>query len=176
MGIEFTVHPSSYDERLDDKRNIAEVAVELALGEANDVAQKFPDAYVIGSDTIVGIDGKQLEKPADRAEAERMLLSYTGKQSEVCTGVAIINLSKNIRLSSSASTYVYFKHDSPEVSKLRDAYLDSGDWSDKAGGYGIQSGAEPLIDKIDGDFDTVVGLPTHVLAKILSQLGITTRQ
>lgn len=172
MGIEFSVYPSSFDEHLDDGQNIADVAIELALGKATDVAKTFPNAYVIGSDTIVGIDGRQLEKPIDRNDAEQMLLSYAGKRSEVCTAVAVINLSEGIELADTGSTYVYFKQDSPGVAALRAEYLDSGDWSDKAGGYGIQSGAGPLIDRIEGEYDTVVGLPTKKLAELFKQLGL----
>lgn len=62
MGVQFTTIPSSYDEHLDESRNIEDVAIELSLGKALDVAKNHPDAYVIGSDTIVGIDGKQLGK------------------------------------------------------------------------------------------------------------------
>lgn len=172
MGVEFSVEPSAYDEKLDESRDAREVAKELALGKALDVANRHPDALVIGSDTIVAINGRQMEKPRDRADAEEMLRALSVGASTVSTGLAVVNLSQNIRLVGEETTTVNFKPDSPEVERLRQAYLDSEDWKDKAGGYGIQSGAAPLIASINGAYDTVVGLPTTLLAQFLQQLGI----
>jgi septum formation protein len=172
MGLEFTVLPSHFDEQLDESRGAEIVAKELALGKAEDVAQEHPNAYVIGSDTIVGVNGRQMEKPVDVDDARAMLMTLSGQQSTVSTGVAVINKSLNVQLVEVATTQVFFKPDSEEVAKLREAYLASEDWKDKAGGYGIQSGAANLIERIDGDYDTVVGLPTRLLAKMLSELGI----
>lgn len=172
MGVEFVVSPSNYDEKLDDSRGIEEVATELALGKARDVAMRYLDAIVIGSDTIVGIDDHQLEKPVDVNEARQMLLSYAGRESVVTTGLAVIDKSRKIELAGTDTTKVFFKEDSPEVSDLREAYLATGDWSDKAGGYGIQNIRDTLIERIEGEFDTVIGLPTKLLADYLAQLGI----
>jgi septum formation protein len=172
MGLEFTVLPSHFDEQLDESRGAEVVAKELALGKAEDVAREHPNAYVVGSDTIVGVNGRQMEKPVDIDDARAMLIALSGQQSTVSTGVAVINKSLNVQLVEVATTQVFFKPDSEEVAKLREAYLASEDWKDKAGGYGIQSGAANLIERIDGDYDTVVGLPTRLLAKMLSELGI----
>ncbi|MDB5166007.1 MAG: Septum formation protein Maf, partial [Candidatus Saccharibacteria bacterium] len=73
MGLEFDIIPSTYDEKLDDARSPEEVAIELGLGKALQVAADYPDSFVIGSDTIVTVDGKQLEKPRDKADAYAML-------------------------------------------------------------------------------------------------------
>ena len=173
MGVEFTVRPSNYDEVLDDKKNIHEVARELSLGKALDVARQFPDAIVIGSDTIVGINDRQLEKPVDIDEARRMLVSYAGRESVVVTGIAVVCLNKQIQEVATDLTKVYFKTDSPQIIELRENYLATGDWKDKAGGYGIQSLRGTLIDRIEGDYDTVVGLPTKRLAVMLGNLGVT---
>jgi septum formation protein len=172
MGVKFKVIPSSFDEKLDESRDPCEVAKELALGKALDVARQYPEAYVIGSDTIVAIDGRQMEKPNDVDEAYEMLLSLSEGESIVSTGVAVVNISRGIELVEENTTRVFFKPDSPEVRQARQVYLDTEDWRDKAGGYGIQSGAAPLIDRIEGDYDTVVGLPTRTLAKMLDTVGI----
>lgn len=172
MGVAFTVQPSGYNEILDDSRDIHEVARELSLGKAMDVAQNNPDAIVIGSDTIVGIHGRQLEKPVDSNEARSMLESYAGKESVVVTGLAVVCLSKHIQEVVTDLTKVHFKPESPEISRMRDEYLLTNKWQDKAGGYGIQDLRGTLIDRIEGDYDTVVGLPTKPLAKILNNLGI----
>lgn len=172
MGYEFDVVPSEYDERLDESRHVEEVAQELALGKALDVARRFPAAYVIGSDTIVAVDGRQMEKPVDIGDAREMLLALAGRASTVSTGVTVVYLDGGVQAVRVATTRVYFKDDSSEVEKLREEYLASGDWKDKAGGYGIQSGAGVLIERIDGDYDTIVGLPTGVLGEMLDELGL----
>lgn len=174
MGVgSFKTIPSGYEEKLDESRAAQEVAKELALGKARWVAQRHPGALVIGSDTIVGFgDGRQLEKPKDIQEAREMLLALSGARNFVTTGIALVGLDQGIETVAEATTYVYFKPNTAEVEAAREVYLRSGDWQDKAGGYGIQSGAAPLIEKIQGDYDTVVGLPTRVLAHMLGGLGI----
>lgn len=175
MGVACSVNPSDYAEKLDESRDAREVAMELALGKALNVARRHPEAYVIGSDTIVAIGNRQMEKPVDRADAEEMLIALSQGASTVSTGLAVVNLARNIQLVGETTTLVHFKPDSPEVAKLRQIYLDSEDWKDKAGGYGLQSGAAPLIDSIEGDYDAVVGLPTALLAGYLNQVGIKAR-
>jgi septum formation protein len=172
MGVTFSVQPSNFDEHLDEAREVEIVAKELALGKAADVAKTNPHAYVIGSDTIVAVGGRQMGKAVDIDEARSMLRALAGHETTVSTGVVIINRAKRVELVEVDTTKVFFKPDSKEVSRLREIYLASGDWKDKAGGYGIQSGAASLIEKIEGGYDTIVGLPTHVLGKMLSKLGI----
>lgn len=174
MGVTFTAIPSNYEEQLDESRSAEEVATELALGKANDVARQYPSAFVIGSDTVVALDGRQMEKPRDIADAREMLTALAGHESIVSTGVAIVKAEEQIERVKVSTTKVYFKPDSEEVSRLREEYLASGDWKDKAGGYGIQSGAAILVERIDGDYDTIVGLPTELLAEMLTSLGIRT--
>lgn len=172
MGVIFSVLPSRFNEQLDETRDAEVVAKNLAFGKAEDVAKTHPAAYVIGSDTIVAVNGRQMEKPVDIDDARDMLLALAGHESTVSTGVAIINRDKDIKAVEVDTTRVYFKPDSEQVTALREVYLASEDWKDKAGGYGIQSGAAPLIEKIEGGYDTVVGLPTRLLADMLNKLGI----
>lgn len=174
MGVSFTAHPSNFNEQLDDSRESHEVAIELALGKAQEVAKSFPDAVVIGSDTIVvTADGRQLEKPKDRVEAKAMLYSHaTGKKNEVISAVAVVCINDGVVLTGKDSTFVFFK---PYDNELVDVYVATGDSLDKAGGYGIQSGAAELIDYIDGYEDTVIGFPTHLVAELLSKVGVEAR-
>lgn len=170
MGLQFKVVPSNFDEMLDDSRPPDEVAQELALHKAMTVARQYPDSLVIGSDTIVTIDGKQLEKPRDTEEAYAMLKLLSGKPNEVSTGVAIVRLSDGVQVVGADTTRVYFKeYDQQAV----ETYVQTGDPMDKAGAYGIQSGATALISHIEGKYDTVVGLPTELLADMLARFGIT---
>ncbi len=172
MGVEFMVVPSNFDEKLDDNRAPEVVAIELAVGKATDVAEKFPEAIVIGSDTIVTINGRQLEKPRDTAEAYDMLELLSGTHNEVTTSLAVICKANGTFFTGSDTTKVYFKPYNQQAVK---AYVETGDTVDKAAAYGIQSGAAPLIDHIQGRYDTVVGLPTQLLEDFLAQVGITAK-
>lgn len=169
MGVEFEAIPSDFEEHLDDKRSPAEVATELALGKAMAVATLYPDALVIGSDTIVTVDGRQLEKPHDAAEAVELLKLLSGKPNDVSTGLAVVCLANGTKLAGADTAQVFFK---PYDEAAVKAYVATGDPMDKAGAYGIQSGAAPLISHIEGLYDTIVGLPTHLLAEFLQQLGV----
>lgn len=173
MGVTFTVVPSHYEERLDESRPPEAVAMELALGKALDVAARHPEAIVIGSDTVVAVDGRQMEKPRDEDDAREMLTALSGRESTVSTGVAVVKLASGEQFVRVSTARVYFKPDSEVVARLREAYLATGDWHDKAAGYGIQSGAHTLIDRIDGDYTTIVGLPTELLATMLAEFGVT---
>lgn len=169
MGVEYEVIPSNFDEKLDDNRSPEEVACELALGKAMAVAEQYPDRFVIGSDTIVTVNGKQLEKPHDAVEAHEILKLLSGKPNDVCTGVAVVRVMDGVKLVGADTTKVFFKSYNHEaISK----YVATGDSLDKAGAYGIQSGAAPLIDHIEGDYDTVIGLPTRLLTNLLAEVGV----
>ena len=172
MGVEFTVVPSNFDEQLDDNRSPEAVAIELAVGKASEVSEKFPEAIVIGSDTIVTINGRQLEKPRDTSEAYEMLELLSGTHNEVTTSLAVICKADGTLLTGADTTKVHFKPYNQQAVK---AYVETGDTVDKAAAYGIQSGAAPLIDHIRGRYDTVVGLPTLLLSEYLAQLGVTAK-
>ena len=169
MGVVFATIPSYFDEYLDDTRSPETVAVELAVGKALAVAEQHPDDIVIGSDTIVTVDGKQLAKAVDDNEARQMLKALSGTHNEVTTGLAVIRLSDNTKLTGVDTTIVYFRpYNGGEVNR----YIATGDYKDKAGAYGIQSGAASLIEYFSGNYDTVLGLPTKLLSDFLNKLGI----
>ena len=172
MGVEFEVVPSNYDEKLDDSRSPEEVAMELALGKAMDVAQNYPDCIVIGSDTIVTVDGRQLEKPIDDEDAHEMLQLLADKSADVSTGLAVVCLASNVKLAGADTARVFFKpYNGPAVK----AYIATGNTKDMAGAFGIQNGAAPLISYMSGNYDTIVGLPTILLQQYLESLGVTSR-
>lgn len=169
MGVNYQIIPSAFDEQLDDSRDPEDVAKELALGKAMDVAQQYPNHIVIGADTIVTVNGQQLEKPHDTEEAHAMLKQLSDTSNAVTTGVAVVILSQGAVLTAADTTRVFFR---PYNEALVTQYIATGDPMDKAGAYGIQSGAAALISHIEGHYDTVVGLPTHLLSRLLNQVGI----
>jgi septum formation protein len=168
MGVQFEAIPSDFYEELDDSRSPEAVAQELGLGKALVLARHYPDAIVIGSDTIVTIDGRQLGKADSIEHARQMLQDEALHPNKITSSLAVVCLADNLQLVQSENAWVYFK---PYDAQAVEAYLATGDYADKAGAWGIQSGAAPLIDHMSGNADTIVGLPTHLLAPILQQLG-----
>jgi len=135
------------------------------LDELSSRGDKLSDTLVISSDTLVEIGGEPLGKPSDKSDAVRMLKSLSGKKHSVHTGIAVFY--EGVFLSDTATTDVYFRELSEEEIK---AYVDSGDPMDKAGAYAIQGEAGKFVDRIDGDFDTVVGLSTSLLKHLIERV------
>ena len=161
---EFEIITSEADETLPDGIHPREGVEILAIRKGEGVAKMHPDAVVISSDTLVELGGIPLGKPVDENDAIRMLTDLSGKSHNVHTGVAI---HYNGRVFSGvASTAVYFREMTD--AEIRD-YVASGDPMDKAGSYGIQSGGGKFVEKIEGDYDTVVGLSLHLVKDLLSK-------
>lgn len=178
MGLagKYEVIPSEYEEILDNSRSPEEVSQELGYGKALWVAERNPGAWVIGSDTIVTIDGKQLGKAADEAEAWEMIKMLCDATCTVTTSAVLVRLTyaeDNSRVIKhhigSETANVKFK---PYSKQDIAAYIATGDWKDKAGAWGIQSGAHTLIENIHGNYDTIVGLPTHLLVRFFAAIGM----
>lgn len=169
MGLQFVVVPSDFDEYLDDSRTTEDIAKELGLGKALAVAATFPEALVVGSDTIVTLQGRQLGKPRDITEAREFLKAHSGQTVTVTSSIALVCKTLGLKQVSADTATVVFK---PYDPRAAEKYLATGDWHDKAGGWAIQSGAAPLIDHIAGEYDTILGLPTKLLVKYLAKQGI----
>lgn len=139
----------------------------LAYFKARAAAEALDDADVLGADTIVACNGELLGKPTDEFDARRMLESQAGCASDVITGVAIVSVRARqivARRISAALTRVWMRDDM----KLREAYLSSGDWAGKAGAYGIQNVGDALVERIEGSFSNVVGLPIELTLRMLT--------
>lgn len=133
------------------------------------VAVENPKEFVVGADTVVVIDGKVLGKPKDKEDAKKMLKSLSGRSHEVITAYTLINLEKNIEITESVKSVVYFK----EISdKEIEWYIKSEEAMDKAGAYGIQGLGSIFVDKIDGDFFAIMGFPISHFIKTLNDLKI----
>lgn len=164
LCTDFEIITKEVDESLPADIHPREGVELLAIRKGEAVASDVgTDALVISSDTLVEIGGVPLGKPADKAEAIAMLTSLSGKAHNVHTGVAVHYGGKVY--SGVATTAVYFKEMSRE--EIID-YVSSGDPMDKAGAYGIQSGGGKFVEKIDGDYDTVVGLSMNLLKTLIN--------
>lgn len=167
MGLSFTIFPSRAEESIEGLHALPvdEQVCLLAEKKAEDAASRLKqDCLVIGADTVVVKDGCVLGKPQNRDQAAQMLYSLQGSWHEVLTGAALIDRKTGYKDSAYECTRVYMKELSAgEV----EAYLDSGEYRDKAGGYGIQGLAAAFIPKIEGCYFNVVGLPIHLLYTML---------
>ncbi len=146
-------------------------AINAAL-KADAVSAAFPEALVIGADTVVLLDGEALGKPADPADARRMLLRLAGRWHEVMTAVALRRGRDGLRRDFSVTTRVRFK---PFGADTVDRYLEQVPVLDKAGAYAIQEHGELLVAELDGELDNVIGLPCRALLEHLTGAGIEPR-
>lgn len=166
MGLDFTVVPSDFEEYLDASRPVEDIAMELGLGKARAVAEKYPEAIVIGSDTIVSVGEIQLGKAANLSDARRMWRLITTAPNKVTSSLAVICKAENYEQVTYDNAWVYLK---PYDEAAIEAYLATGDYADKAGAYAIQH-IGGLLDHIDGSEHTILGLPTHLLRNLLDGL------
>lgn len=163
MGLTFTVCPADVDESVPAGMHPADAVVELSKRKALAVQKTVGDGvFVIASDTLVEEGGRPLGKPTDGEDATRMLLSLSGREHRVHTGLAVAYRG---RLYAERDTTRVFFRDFDE-SEAR-AYVATGEPMDKAGAYGIQGLGGALVDHIEGAFDTVVGLPCALTDRLL---------
>ena len=166
--IEFIIDPADGPELPPAGVTPEETVMALASAKAAEVAARRPDSLVIGADTIVELDGVILGKPSDRSDAFRMLRSLSGREHRVYTGVALAGPDKT--LCEAEMTRVFFRE---MTDREIHAYLDSGEPMDKAGAYGYQGLAGLFVERIEGDYFNVVGLPLCRLGRMLSSMGVT---
>ena len=139
-------------------------AVALAYFKARAVAEQNTRRWVLGADTIVACARELLGKPTDLADARRMLELQAGRPSKVITGVGLVRVGPGVRrMLRAAATRVWMRDDPAAIA----AYLQSGEWRGKAGAYGIQDVGDRLIQRIEGSFSNVVGLPVELVARML---------
>ncbi|MBY0123957.1 nucleoside triphosphate pyrophosphatase [Bacillus sp. S/N-304-OC-R1] len=166
LHISFEVSSSDVDESFDPGLTPGEIVMELSSRKAKAVGGENPDAFVVGADTVVVLEGNVLGKPKDRTEAFAMLKSLSGKTHSVFTGVSIIGpeIDKNFYVKTDV---VFWELSDEEIN----AYIDTGEPFDKAGAYGIQGFGSVLVKEINGDYFSVVGLPVSKTVRELRNVG-----
>ncbi len=167
IGIPFVVVVSDAEEVSGNSWTPAALVVENAKRKARAVAEKYPDSPVLGADTVVSLEGKIFGKPKDKDEARKMLTALSGKMHEVTTGLALIN--RNEIRTTSVTTKVFF--DTMTKADI-DAYIATDEPMDKAGAYAIQGKAARFIEKIEGSYSNVVGLPLNALIQLGKGLNL----
>jgi len=167
-GVRVTVAPSGVAETVRTGEDPSSHARRLAGAKARDVALRTDARFFVGADTVVVLDGAMLGKPVDAAEAAEMLRRLSGRVHEVLTGYEVYDRETDRALGGIVSTRVQFK-------ALRDAeiatYIGTGDALDKAGAYGIQGGAAYMVERLDGSYTNVVGLPLAEVVEALIRIG-----
>ena len=184
IGLEFEICPAKGEEII-TKAIPEEVVMELSKQKAEEVAAMVSsysethreittpsDILVIGADTVVAYDGKILGKPKDEADAKAMLTMLSGNTHSVFTGVTLVLIDKSGR----AGELVFYEKTDVKMHEMTEAeidrYIATGEPMDKAGSYGIQGKCAIYIEKIDGDYNNVVGLPITRIYQELKKIGI----
>lgn len=170
-GYTFRVVPPKLDESTfartaETTRGYAE---ELALAKARSVAADYPNALVIGADTLCDLDGEVIGKAADARDAERITRSLFSKPHRVITGLALLRQSNGIEIVRSDVTTVYPR-------KLTESqiaeHVAAGAWKGKAGAYAIQEVGDAFVERIEGSFTNVMGMPMELLQQLLDKFGL----
>ena len=168
LGVAFQVHPPAFEEHPLAGLSPRKQVEYFALEKARSIAGRRPSDLVLGSDTVIELDGRLLGKPGDLDEARDMLTALAGRPHGVHTAVALCSRIRAVESVEVATATVYMR---PDVDGAIEQYLASRESLGKAGAYSIQGAGGDLVERIEGDFTTVVGLPLRVVARLLGSVG-----
>jgi len=168
MGIEFDVIPSGINEDFLNGETPREHVLRLSKEKSSAVSRNNPDAWVLGADTIVIIDGDVIGKPGTQNDARAMLARLSGREHRVITGFTIVNKSADVMITDAVESFVIFKEISEDE---MDWYVKTKEPYDKAGGYAVQGMAAFFIREIRGSYTNVVGLPLTEVVTALKKVG-----
>jgi septum formation protein len=163
-GYPFEVDPSGIEEPVPDPATSPTVfAAHLAWRKAEEVARRRRAGLILGADTVCAVAGQTLNKPRDRADAERMIRLQEGHSTEVISGICLYHASREEWVGAVEISIVRFQRLSDQE---RNAYLDSRKWEGKSGAYSVQD-RDPFVVVVGGSVSNVVGLPMERLARLL---------
>ncbi|MGH7254962.1 MAG: Maf family protein [Nitrospirales bacterium] len=169
LGLSFDVVAPRYVEAPRVAHLPADQVLAFALGKAWSCAPAVPDRLVLGSDTVIEVEGTVLGKPSGRGDAERMLHRLAGRTHLIHTAVALVRGGDGMEQSGLETVRVWMK---PLSRSAIRAYVRSGEGLGKAGSYAIQGAGGALIDRIEGDYTAAVGLPLRLVARMLTAQGV----
>lgn len=169
LGLPFEVVPSAVDEPLAPGVPIPTLAAALARAKARDVAARLGRGLVLGADTVVAVDGRPFGKPGSREEARAMLAALRGRSHEVVTAVVLLDAGAGREVCATVTSRVVMRdYGHAEV----EAYLDTPEPYDKAGAYAVQGEGGRLVERVEGCYTSVVGLPLSTTARLLRTFGL----
>ena len=166
-GFNFKVMTSNIEE-ISDKENVIERILDIAEKKLEQIAKNNVNEFILAADTVVELDKNIFGKPKDREEAFKFLKILSGKVHKVITAYVFKNISKNILIREVVISEVKFFDLDDETINW---YLDTGEPFDKAGAYGIQGYGRVLVEKIDGDYYSIMGFPISNFLKNLRKIG-----
>ena len=169
LGIAFEIVPPAAEEIPSPGLSPLEQAKQFALDKALSIARRHPDDLVLGSDTVIEIDGTLVGKPQDLDDAETMLRQLRGRGHHVHTAIALIHEAAYVTVVRVETALVLM---TPFTDHELGRYLETGESLGKAGAYSIQGEAARFIENIEGDYPTIVGLPLRQTADLLEQQGV----
>jgi nucleoside triphosphate pyrophosphatase len=164
LGLPFEVEAPDYEEHDPPDADPEEMVARHAREKARSVADRAGDRPVLGVDTTVALDGRVYAKPANASEAEWMLEQLSGRTHEVVSGICLLTPAWEVV--DTASTHVTFR---PLTPRDLASYVASGEWEGRAGGYAIQGRGAALVERVEGDYLNVVGLPAGLLVRLLAE-------
>jgi septum formation protein len=173
LSVPFEVIAPQFDEQVSAHLEIADEVLAFAVGKAKSVARTTPGSIVIGSDTMIFFGGEKIGKPADEADARRILRLLCGKRHAIYTSVAILDGAGGPGTCAIETVQVNMRNFTGEQ---LEHYLGSGESMDKAGAYSIQGEGRNLIDKMEGDYLAAVGMPLKPIANYLKNRGMKITQ
>ena len=169
IGLTFTIAPADVDERTRSGESPMDYAERVARAKADTASERAGKGIVIAADTIVVVCGAILGKPANAADARRMLALLSGREHEVVTALAVMDAGAKRASVRTSVTKVWFRS---LTEREIDDYVATGEPLDKAGAYGIQERGALLVERIEGCYSNVVGLPLSLLGEMLRDFGI----
>ncbi len=170
-GFSFLVIPSGVDESEIATADLDSIehTKTMALAKAMDVARKYPTRFVFGADTVVDFEGEIIGKPKGPADAERITRMLFSRPHKVITAVALLNIDRAIEITEAVVTIVYpRKLTEAQIAK----HIKGGLWQGKAGAYGIQETGDEFVERIEGSFTNVIGLPMELMEKLIKEFII----
>ena len=170
LNLPFDVRAPLYDEVMVRHRSASDLVADFARGKADSVAAQEPHSLVLASDTLIECDGVAIGKPRDVAEARSILKDLAGRLHLVKTAVTALCPDRHFEKTEISTARAWMK---PFDKNVHERYLATGDSLGKAGAYSIQGPGVELIERLEGDFTTVVGFPLRVVARLLAEAGMT---
>jgi septum formation protein len=169
LNIPFDVRAPLCEEVVPPNRSPADLVADFSRAKADSIASQEPESLILASDTLIECDGVALGKPRDLPEARAMLRQLAGRAHLVRTAVTTLCRNRHFEATEISTARVWMK---PFDERIHEQYLATGDSLGKAGAYSIQGPGAELIERLEGDFTTVVGFPLRVVAGLLRRGGI----
>lgn len=169
LGIPYRAESPGVDEDVSPTLSAREAVQVLAARKARAVHARHPEAWVLGADQLVEVEGEVLAKPADRDAARRQLGKLLGHTHDICTGVCLVGPGGHLSEALEVSRLTFYPVALAELEK----YLDLGEWQGCAGSYRIEGAGQALLARLEGDRTNVQGLPMLTVVRMLRDAGFS---